>query len=193
MSPEIATSETESAAPKRRRRFRFGLRGLIVMVTLAAIVFAPLGVIARRKQREQLGIQALTDAGAFVARERAKTSVDAIHQFLFGVQWSVVFRAPHVQIPELHLPCTRPPVVYSPTTRASELNDDQVADVVLGLHYLGSVDLLFIESASLTDDGLVEFCEAPQFAELDLRCPLVTSRGTDALQQKFPKLVILDD
>ncbi|MBX9791296.1 MAG: hypothetical protein K2Y37_20440 [Pirellulales bacterium] len=45
----------------------------------------------------------------------------------------------------------------------------------------------------MTDDGLLQLLDSPRLQCLELRCPLVTSRGTDALQRKFPKLVILDD
>ena len=65
--------------------------------------------------------------------------------------------------------------------------------VLDAIRELGPVRQLVIESLTLTDDGIIQLLSGPNLEHLDLRCPLVTSRGTDALQRKFPKLVILDD
>jgi hypothetical protein len=192
MPRQCATPETVSTAPKRRRRLRFGLRGLIVLVTLAAIVFAPLGMIARRKQRENHAIEALTSIGATVTRQRSKSHVESVLRFLNGDAWSVDFRP----VDELITGLTwfgLPSDSYFPNAGESEIADEHVHRVVSGIHQLGDVQRLSINSSQLTDIGLLELRSLPHLNELNLRCPLVTSHGTDALQQKFPKLLILDD
>lgn len=187
MSQETATSETQSAAPKRRRRFRFGLRGLIVMVTLAAIVFAPLGMIARRKQRERHAIELLNQHGADVV---VLGPTSELNRQLFGDQWHVYF-GPAENEMLMHMAGFG----ASWSDSRGHLTDAGLHSVVESLSEL-RVPSISIESSQLTDDGLIGLLDALSIGELqriDLRCPLVTSRGTDALQQKFPKLVILDD
>lgn len=175
MSPKIAATEAAPAASNRRHwRPRFGLRGLIVAVTLAAIVFAPLGMIARRKQREQRAIQTLTKLGGTVITisKQSGAGID------FGRDNYIVAFAQIIG--------DRPPPRI-------ELTDDVMSTITSALTELNRLSALKIESSELSDDGFLELLRLTQLDFLELRCPLVTSRGTDALQQKFPKLVILDD
>ena len=85
-----------------------------------------------------------------------------------------------------------PPLQFNPPY-ASELTDQQMAAVADALTRLDQIQFVGIESSSLTDDGLMMLTRLKHLDSLDLRCPLVTSRGTDTLQQRFPKLNIHDD
>lgn len=187
MSSETATPEPALAVPTRRRRFRFGLRGLIVMVTLTAIVFAPFGMIARRKQREQRAIQALMQWGAF-----AYAPLSDGHSARGDLSWVVAFRMPGANA-EILVGARRIVAEGGENFAFRELTDDDMPEVAHALADLNRLTSLTIESSELTDSGLAKLQSLPCLDVLDLRCPLVTSRGTDALQQKFPKLVILDD
>ncbi len=170
MSLEIATPANDSAAPKRRRRFRFGLRGLIVMVTLAAIVFGILGPLIRPGLRQRAAIEAITELGGVVVLRSPESNIDRF------------------------IPLRRGPWhVYFGQYGRRQLVDSDLATATKALNEMGKIRHLSIESALLTDSGVAHLQGVTDFDELDLRCPLVTSRGTDALQQKFPKLLILDD
>jgi hypothetical protein len=170
MSLENATSATMSATPMRRPRLRFGLRGLIVAVTLAAIMFAMLGVSTRQRQRQRDAIEKLKLLGAIVVLPHEKP----VH-------------------PWLDIRPLRYSDILFDTATGRELSDTDMRRLVAALDKVGAVDRLVIESSVLTDAGLVRLKDVLSAKVLELRCPMVTSRGTDALQQKFPKLVILDD
>ncbi|MGD9644233.1 MAG: hypothetical protein AB7U73_00885 [Pirellulales bacterium] len=146
-----------------------------MLVTMAAIVFAPLGVIARRKQRERRAIQTLTELGGVVV---ATPSYVGRNLGTGGDEyWAVLFA---------QIIGDRPP----PTI---ELTDDEMSIVTSALTDLDRLTALKIESSQVSDDGLLELLRLRRLDLLDLRCPLVTSESTDALQKKFPKLIILDD
>ena len=211
MTTDVAEFPPTDRVSRRRWRIRFGLRGLIVMVTLAAIIFAPFGMIARRKQREQRAIGALTGLGAEMRLNHPNTRIEALSRHFWGNPWEVRFGL-HFALG--HDETWNPPhdlaVVVFPRPTSSKvldlseesveafveehwITDEKMPAIVESLRTLGRIQRLSIDSQVLTDDGLVELCDAPEISELDLRCPLVTSHGTDVLQQKFPKLVILDD
>ncbi len=145
MSLEKSPAATEPAVPKRRRWPRFGLRGLIALVTLAAIVFAPVGVIARRSQRQRMAIKDLTELGAVVNLRGTRGPI----AFRTG-PWRIQFGRRHV---EDSLRYRLPPLQFDPV-HVGELTDEQMPAVARALCRLDEIQRVDIESSLLTDDGL---------------------------------------
>jgi len=170
MSSVNATSATVSAAPKRRRRFRFGLRGLIVLVTHAAIVFGVFGPFLRTGIRQRGAIKTITALGGVVVLRSPTSSIDRF------------------------IPLRRGPWhEYFGQYGRRQLVDADIPTIAAALIDLTDVQVVAIESTSVTDDGLLLLRDVLPSMWLELRCPLVTSRSVDALQQKAPELLILDD
>jgi len=167
----------------KRRWFRFSLRTLLLLVTIASAGFGWLGVKVRAKQREREAVKAIQKFGGIV-------------NYDFQYEWYEKPRPSHLK-----------PIPPGPAWLRSLLGDDAFANVsqvcfpsrskdedLLHLEGLNRIRALRAGGSAITDVGCIRISALNQLEVLDLRGTSVTDAGIIHLKRltKLEELSLLD-
>ena len=167
-----AQTNPAQAARPRRRRFRYSLRTLLVVVTLVGVV---LGVWVQRAERQRRAVAAMREDGGKVMYDYEESRPRAVNGDLPGPDWL----------------CRLLGVDYFANVTHAHLSRSATDATLSHLGDLTSLKSLWLDGTQVTDTGLAHLTGLARLQELDLSGTQVTDAGCDRLQQALPNCAIV--
>lgn len=180
---------------RRRARWRlprWSLRGLLVLVTLTAMIFAFYASFVRSKQIDE---RAMAELPAHLAGS-SKFVVES--DFIgpsFAKRWlrqyPLLMRVSRISVYSDGAVAMRSEAGLHRIETGQ--TDAQLAKFAGHLTQFAYLNSLLLESDQITNDGLAHLAQVKQLKRLDLRCPQVTESGIRQLETAIPGLRVFDD
>jgi hypothetical protein len=147
-------------AINHRLRFRFGLKGLLLLITAASIFLALIaGPIAERRRQQRLLDQ-------FVSRGVEPSRLGSVSLTSLGNVILAVFDSSYGQAPLYHLECS-----------AAQITDDDLRDLKR-LHHIRRLNL---SGTGITDEGAQYLRDMPYLTGVDLSHTNITDKTISEL------------
>ena len=170
-----------------RSWLRFGLRGLLVLLTIACIWLA---VVFNQCRRQRLAIEAITKAGGIVGfdyqfESPSKDAPPPGPPWLRQIVGDELFRTPvHVEIrgEGIDDALLAKHLAGVQSTQFLFIQSDRVTDATLArLARLPNVDMLHLKCGQISDAGLAHLGSMKQLESLGIDCPRITDAGASHL------------
>lgn len=168
----IQPTNATGRAKVGRRRFRFGLRALMVGIAVCAVPLAMWRIYVmsyRAELRTITRIRSLSDGMRFESQVHTEPRGQYLFRQLFGDKLSQ--RAVYVHL------------------HSEAVDDDWIKENLSGLRY---VEVLTLDSPHVTDDGLFHLMGLTRLQRLYLLRTRVTEEGVEKLQRVMPDLKIVE-
>ncbi|MBX7072414.1 MAG: hypothetical protein K1X71_04650 [Pirellulales bacterium] len=178
--------------PARWRLPRWSLRGLLVLVTLTAMIFAFYASFVRSKQIEEQAMSELTShlpGGVRLVVERDLIGPPLVKQWL--PRHPLLVRVTRISVHSDGAVGMRSEAGLQHIETG--LTDAQLAKLAQHLTDFSYLNSLCLESDLITCVGLAHLAQVKQLKRLDLRCPQVTESGIRQLETAIPGLRVFDD
>jgi hypothetical protein len=158
----------------QRRWFRYSLRTLLVLVTIASVAFCWLGLKMRQSQRQKEAVEAIRKLGGYVAYYH-----EGRHMVVAppppGPVWLRTLAGDDVFSQVHHV----------------RLSGETVTDAdLVHLQGLTELQVLVLSGTQITDAALVELQGLTQLEDLFVAHTQVTKKGCQELQKALPNLRI---
>ena len=179
---------------RKRRRFQFSLRSLLVFVLLVSICMSWLGVKMERARKQREAVEVIEEAGGAVTYDYEMASpVSSVpiwmrellgEDFFFDV---LEVRAIGADLDNAGLE----PLKELTGLQMLYLNGTKVTGAGLEhLNGLANLQWLDLNGTKVTDAGLEHLKGLTNLEELDLSDTQVTAQGVESLRQALPNCII---